>query len=278
MADLTDVRRLVGQALHEYAGGTIDSAASTTIADADLIDPVETDSLYANGWLWIATGNAANTERRILRYAPATGTITVSRAFGVTPAAADEYEIHTLIRPSELNRLINEGVEPLYYVGGYEQAISNTEQTLYGGYFTDSPGNILSVVNRGAYSAGEEAEVVEYPVIWKTYINEAGSIIIEIEPGSITDSSGYIVVRYLKRNGSLTTTNNLHVDEDYAVCAALIKCYEYLMRQGPAQDASRWERMLVYEQTRMAGLHRRYGPRGRVVRIVIPQTIGRLGS
>jgi len=270
MSSLRSLRQDVGRALNECFVGQIDAAAATTITDADLIDPVEADTKYAGAWIYLATGDQANTERRILRYTPATGTLTLSRAFATPPIEGDEFEIHTLIRPMELNRLLSEACAPLYYVSGYEMAIANPNQRLYGGFMADSPGNILSVVNRQAYTDLTEAQ--DYPVVWHSArVSETGSIVFEIEPGSITDPSGYIVARYLRRNGSLSSTNGTHVPDDYAICASLIKCYEYLMRAGPAQDVQRWERLLVYEQTRMAGLHRKYGPRGRVVHVVPPK-------
>jgi len=271
MTTLDDLRRLVGQDLNAYTGGYIGQLTPTTFTDESLIDPVEPDSRFAGAWVWIIARDGSEQERRILRYTPSTGTITVSRAFSPTPEVMSQYEIHTLLRPSELNRLINEAVEKLYYVGGTEILISDAEDRIYQATFTDSPGHVLSVVNRAAYT--DLAEALEYPVVWKAYVAETGNVVIEVEPSSITDSTGFLVARYLKQNGELTSLNNLHVDEDYAVCAALCKVYEFLMRSGPAQDVSRWERLLVYQQTRLAALHRKWGARGRVIQVNPPQMV-----
>jgi len=268
---LADLRQQVAQELNEYIGGYIDSATTTTIVDGELIDPIQPDTQYAGAWLWIATQSGIEIERHILRYTPSSGTITVSRPFVYSLTVNDWYEIHTLIKPSELNRLVNEAVEGLYYYGGTEIPISDPEDRIYSATFTDSPGHILSVKNRAAHT--DDAEAEEYPVVWKAYVADSGSLAIEVEPSSITDSSGYLAIRYLKMNGELTSLNNLHVNEDYAVCAALCQVYEFLMRSGPALDVSRWERLLVYQQTRLAALHRKWGARGRVITVNPPEMV-----
>jgi len=273
MASIRTFRQRAGQALNEIDVGAVDAATPTTITDADLIDPVEADARYAAAWLYIATGDHAGTERRILRYAPSTGTLTLSRPLTALPVANDEYEIHTLLRPSVFNALIANALYPLYFVQVYDLAIV-PEQRFYGVPLCESPGQIVSVENR---AQGDIAKAAFHPVIWKPALMGATPG-VEIEPGSITDSAGTLYVRYLQKEGPVNDQSPADATEiEYGVAAILVKVYEYLMRAGPAQDVSRYERLLVYEQTRLATMHRKYSPRGRVMRVIPPKLMGRSG-
>ncbi len=272
MSSLGSVRKDVGRALAECTVGQVDSATTTSIVDADLLDPVETESLYEGAWILLTEGSNSGQERRILSYVPSSGTLTLSRAFTYEPEAATEYEIHRLIRPSELNRLISEAVTPLYYMSGYEIAITDPNDRLIAMPFASAPGLIVSVENRGAYTDISESRL--YPVIWKAYWSEAGAVTIEIEPGSVTDTSGYIVVKFLRQNGTVGETSNIRVPDNLAVCASLVKCYEWLMRSGPGQDVTRYERLLAYETKKLMTMMRRYSPRTSVLRVEPPPLVG----
>jgi hypothetical protein len=274
MASIRTFRQRAGQALNEIYVGAVDAVTPTTITDADLIDPVETDTKYAAAWMLIATGAQAGTERRILRYAPSSGTVTLSRPLGTLPAVKDEFEIHTLIQPSVFTGLVEQALYPLYFTDVYDLVIV-ADRRIYTLPFCESPGQVVSVENR---AQGDLAETPFYPVVWKPIWIE-GTTAVEIEPGSLTDPSGTLHIRFLKKEGSPSGDEVSYASEiEYGVCAILCKVYEYLMRAGPAQDVSRYERLLVYEQTRLNVMHRKYSPRGRVMRVIPPQLIGWSGS
>ncbi len=214
MANLTSLRKDVGKALRECVTGYVDAVTDTTIQDNDLIDPIEAESLYTGAWLYIISGNGSTVEGHILRYNPSSGLLTLSRPLLPTPEVSDEYEIHTLIRPTILNELIQEAVSPLYYEGGLEYGIYNhPDQLFWGVPFTDAPGHVLSVVNRATYT-GDVTEAEEYPVIWNgPFRNEAGNAVLRIELNRVVLAAAQHV-----RVSALLHTVVVPTAEDILVC------------------------------------------------------------
>ncbi len=112
---LKDLRQEVGQALAECFVGTVDSATSTSITDAELLDPDNVATLYERDWVKVVGGES----RRIRLtdgYTPSTGVIAWTRALSEVPSVCTESEIHSRVDPDTLDRLLNSGLGRCTYI------------------------------------------------------------------------------------------------------------------------------------------------------------------
>lgn len=103
-----DIARALGEPfLRDMAAGysSASGGTTTTLVDSDLAylwDGQERKGM----WLYVATGDNAGEERRVLAYTAATGTFTCYPAFPYAIDAGDQYEIHWRTSASEKHRAI----------------------------------------------------------------------------------------------------------------------------------------------------------------------------
>jgi hypothetical protein len=112
---LAQLRQRIGQALNEITTGTITTSGDTTgFTSTDLLDSIESEAYYEGAWVWMLDNYSSNPitygERRISVYDPSKGQVTFSREWEEARSSGLTFEVHRMIRPSELNRLINRGL------------------------------------------------------------------------------------------------------------------------------------------------------------------------
>lgn len=242
---LKELRQELGQDLKECWVGTVDSATAHSITDAEIKDPDESATRFERCWCRVhPTGGSAVTRRlkATQGYVPSTGVIAWTEALGVIPTAADQYELHSLMRPEELNRLINKGLERCWHV--YREKIpvvsGQREYDLSAlTWFTD-PTQILDVQDIG----GTGAEQSYYPLEWFEVIEEpeAATLTLLVEPRTYDEM--LLVCR--RPYAELTSdTDPTTCPKSWALAAALVEVYRYLIRTGPGEDTARHEKKLA---------------------------------
>lgn len=264
------MRQQLGGLLREITIGTVDSATSTTITDADLIDSGESLTAYDRAWLRVS-----DTTRRIVNkgYVPTTGTVTIGRAFGTTPVVGDEYELHTMISPTELDECVNRALTSLYYER--EQAITvvadQTEYDLSSYDWIVGREQILDVYVR----TGATVNQYKYKPLsrWRFSRKPAAST----APGAMPDTGLYLQIEALGDTASsiiivgmcpydkLTSDSSVTTAPyDWAMAAAEYQVYDLQIRDAPSTDRKIYEEKMKLVGTRLAVLNRQYMPRPRV--------------
>jgi len=257
---LKALRQAVGKELNACVTGTADSATSTTIVDADLEDSEESENRFYHWWLKMVSGDAEGDVRRVSAYTPSTGTLTVSRAFSATPAASDEYELHALISPEDLDRLINQALDRLFYMDEQEiTAVSGQRNYGLATYtYLRTPDQLIDVL----WKQGDTASKYRYrPVGWYMVRDDAGSMTLDIRPYTV--SSGDKIVLEIVRPYAALSNDAASTDcpEDWAVAAAMVEVYDWLARTDPTQDAEQVRRWRGTAARRLTRLSNRYAPR-----------------
>ena len=267
-----ELRQRIGKTLNEITVGLADSGSTTTLVDAELIDPLESAEFYQGAWVWMIEEFGAIpiawSERRVSVYTPAAGTLTFSREWPGVRNNAMTYEIHRLIRPSVLNDIIGQAIKRLTYeitqeivvVDGQRQydlsaVCEDTDDTVW---FTD-PAQALEVYWRD----GDAGEHIYYPLEWWDVMLIDGVPTLMVPPYSATSSAKLVLHawRTYRDFADESTAQDVHVDWLEALCLAM--AYEHLMRHGPAQDTERYQRQMLAEYTRYAQLRKAYAPRPR---------------
>jgi len=176
------LREAVGNDLAEFYEGTITAPAATTFIDADLVDSAESDEQYVGAWVMVTESGspAEGVVRRISAYDPATGQITISRAWAPAPAPGDEYELHTLLSPDDLEQCIAVGMGKCMYVDRWiVDAVADQREY------------ILSPPSIGAYNWIEQAAAVRN-VYWcpgAVHVSDTSIAFAATDPGTITDAN-----------------------------------------------------------------------------------------
>jgi hypothetical protein len=254
MTTLKAIRQAVGQELNECLVGTVTDATTTTLTDtANLLDSSDDAARLAGAWVYIASGAQAGTTRRVLEFAPSTGTLTVDS--WTAPAAGSEYELHQRLRPADLNRLINQALVALrYHTEQRVDVVAGQRQYSLADYaWLTEPRQVYAVcVEMG----GEGAR--QYPDIpFEVTAGDEG-LTLHVPP-SATRSGEHLLLRCSRPYEALAEDADVTACPlDWVRTATVYRVYEWLCRHGPAQDTERYARDRAREGAKLAALNRRY--------------------
>lgn len=270
------IRRAVGRDLNECVTGVVDSATTTTMTDADLIDSIENESRYVGAWIVTGTDYYPLTVRRISAYDPATGTLTLSRAWAAAPSVSTEYEIHTLINPLDLKQIINDVLEQCSFVERLTITPAEAEETAwdlspdgdYGHVGLISASQIRDV---RLYSYSDERER-RVPISWWWVDPDDMRLYVRGYLGSTGEGDEfetdllyvYFNCAYTRLSDTPTTPTLYNTTEcplRWLRPGIRSAVYRYLVRNGPAQDSKRYEEAGDREAVRFATLTMQYAPR-----------------
>lgn len=264
------LRQDLGRVLREITVGYVDSGTTTTLTDADLIDSGESETLYDRSWVRIS-----GTVRRVTRegYNPDTGTITVGRAFASAPSDGDEYEIHTMISPAELDECINRALLSLYYMREQEITIV-ADQTEYDlstyGWITSAEQIIDVQVRIG--STADEYRYTDLPYwLFDRKEAEEGATDSSIFEGvylytrPLSDTDAKLIVKGMCPYAALTSdTLATSAPYEWVLAAAEWQVYDLQTRDAPSTDRKIYEEKRKEAGYKMAVLSRQYMPRPRM--------------
>lgn len=265
----TALRQAVGWRLGELTVLpliTYDSGTPTIITAPALIDSVEDDSRYAGGWFYcsLAAIPVVQTSRRIASYESTTGVLTLSRSIAPGPASG-VFEVHTLLDPLIMNRLINDGLERLTYL------TSDTITPVDGAWNYDlssftwltHPDQVVDV----QYLIGTDPDIQVYPARWFNVEERDGAIYLDVRPVS---ASGEILLTAWRHYDRLTSDSGTSTCPlDWATVAGCVEVMRYMESTAPGSDVTRWDARLNQAETDQERLSRKYVPR-RTRRVMQP--------
>lgn len=119
MPTLNEVRQLVGRLTQRGfvvgdGQGVALGTTSTFIDSLRLVDTTRGTDFYVRGWLVRTTKTDTTRVRKIGAYDPTTGTLTVTPAWGVAPAALETYEVWPSWHPEEVEQAIIRAQRHMY--------------------------------------------------------------------------------------------------------------------------------------------------------------------
>lgn len=257
---LKDLRQEVGQALAECFVGTADSGCtSTSIIDAELEDPDNAATLYERDWVKVVSGDS----RRIRLtdgYTPSTGVIAWTRALSEVPSVGTEYEIHSLVDPDTLDRLINTGLQRCTYIERETITVvaGQREYSLAAYTWLTRKGqvrNVQAVVGDTAL----EQRYVSLP--WFEVREDAGVLILDIDPISYNQM---ILVGHAPYPALASDTAETDCPLEWAKAAAFAEVYRWLSRFAPGEDRAAYGQEWTRSAAAFAMKSRIYAPRAAV--------------
>ncbi len=102
------LRHRVAQRLAPFLTGTADGGSTVTLVHAaQLQDSTASADLWTDSWVHVFDGPNAGATRRVADYDPASGSLTVSRAFPQPVNRATSYELSRMVGPEVINAAIN---------------------------------------------------------------------------------------------------------------------------------------------------------------------------
>lgn len=180
--NLSMLREAVGFDLAEFHDGEMTAPAATTFIDPELLDSGASDQQYVGAWILVTESGspAEGNVRRVKAYEAATGQITVSRAWAPLPVAGDDYEMHTLLSPDDLEQCISLGMGKCMYIDRWiVDAVADQRE-----YNLSAPGT-------WSYNWIEEPGSVR-EVYWcpgAVHLSDTSIAFAATTPGTITDTN-----------------------------------------------------------------------------------------
>jgi len=268
---LKTLRQDIGFDLGACIVGAVDSATTTSITDAELLDADESETKYARNWVKVHLTAGAET-RRVREtdgYAPDTGTLAWGRAMSSTPAAAQEYEIHTLMHPDDLDTLINRGLKRCYYLEEEEITVvsGQREYDLSSITWLSRRSQVAKVLMIQGTTALKQRQLP----MWWSVEEDAGVLTLHVEPISTSSGETMLLIGIRPYAVLASDATATACPEDWVRAASVLEVYQWLMRNGPAQDVERYKAArdeaaeVWYEKCR------RYAPRPTFV-VQLPDT------
>jgi len=267
---LEQLRQEIGAELDEIiVGFTTADGTLSVMYDRTLIDPLETEEALVGAWVWMLDLFSSD-ERRISEYDPSTGKVTFSRAWSAARVGGKDYEIHKLIRPWDLLRIILKVVDSLTY--WYQQPITvvsgqrNYDLSAY--TWLTEPRQVEDVFWRTGDTVNRYGYI---PLDWFEVVSRDGKLYLDVPPYSATSGDTMYLKAWRSYSSAVLILDSSTTDapKEWIKSGALLRCYEHLMRHGPAQDTERWKRQMVAEALRFRELCKRYTPRPRT-RVQLP--------
>lgn len=276
---LASLRQEIGRELGEVVTGTVATSfggSPNSLLSNDLIDDMEDESRYVGSWAWMQTeeGASTNEERRINAYDPVRGTINFSRMWTGQRKAGMDFEIHTMLPPEELNRIIVRAAKSLAYQVTlrllYTQGVTRYSLAAYP--WIETPEQVMGLMVGPSWDTTNSAQT---SVPWWKVSMEGGTIYLDIASSSLP--GGDTLYLGVWRIDSLLSDNlNVAVEADdvaisasinrrWLVSSCIWRAYEYLTRHGPAQDTARYQAAMTAEAQRFNALSKRFTPRIKAV-------------
>lgn len=214
-----EAAREVGQAFQAACSAL---GSTTTLIDAALRDTGFDEHFLEGNWIYRPNAAAADRLRRIAvgGFDITTGTLTVTRAWGVAPANAETYQVFGIAPPIDWpgepyswDRAIREGLANVWY---QDQIYLGTGDTLgktrfdlspYSGYLTEE--DIFKAWRRVTDTNGniDDQDADNNGSWWRTVRNGPGSLAVDVFP---PPSTSELVVLDVNRQ-----FERLYVDGDY---------------------------------------------------------------
>lgn len=258
---LKTLRQTLGLSVGECTVSTLTGTPTTTVLyDETLADSGESSQLYQGAYLLMTSGTQSGQTRRVSEYAQATGALTMGRAFSSAPAAGDTYETHKLMAPADLNRRINEGLGKCWYVTEEDITIVDDqwEYALSGYTWLTQPAQVVNVF----WKTGDTTNEYRYHALdWYRVSDDAGTLTLHVRPYS-AEATDYLVLQAIRPYEDLASDSaTTECPQTWALAAARMMVYRWLMYSAPAQDVDRYKEQYGLAAAEFAGLNRRYTPR-----------------
>ena len=256
------LRQAVGYDLAELYVGTVASGTTTSIICNALVDPDADETKHDRAWLKFTDGDAEG-DVRLIRitdedagvsgYVPSTGGLTWARALDDAPSSPDEFEIHQLMDPDELDRRINTAITRLHYVNEEEITVvsGQREYSLSTCTWLTRRSQVLDVL----WVTGSTALKKTYPPVnWFRIQEDAGALTLHVEPYAQETASQKMILLAERPYAELATDDaTTDCPEDWIRAAAILEVYNWLVRTGPGRDTAlyryrRDDALRVYSQ------------------------------
>lgn len=274
---LTQLRREIGQDIGECVVGTCDAASTASIQDDDLIDLDANDTEFDHAWIrcyWEDGSGTLYDETRRVRttdasrgvegYDPSSGTVYVSRAWNYVMPVGTQYEIHKLVDPAQLDRLLLNAVQrcPYLYLLALTPVSDQVVYDLSSYTYLTYPAQVVDVTY--AYQPTDTEDATQKPLRWwQVYQKSGGGLELHTRAQSVT-SGDKLYLHVIRPHGDdLDTDDGEDIDERWAKAAALNEVYMYLVHNGPSQDVDRYIQLARIYAARFTEQSRRHAPRRR---------------
>lgn len=268
MATLKALRQSLGRALNELHIGELTAATVNQLTDDTLIDPDQSSSRYDRNWVKIVSGDADGEVRRVRAtagdidgYDPENGTLQLVRALDDAPAIGDDYELHSLLSPDDIDYWINDTLATHYHVE--RETIDPVDDQREYSLAAHSWITSRSLVRRVFWRYGDTVDEYTYrPLRWWKITQDGSSFTLHVEP---YDDDGKYILQGVKPYVELSTdTDSTDCPEGWVLAGAEMRIYRFLARNGPAEDSERYQNAEARARGRYIGLSRNYQPRPEV--------------
>jgi hypothetical protein len=237
-----DVRRAIGNELLEMIVGTalVGINTSKAFTDDSLIDSGASLEDHVGSWVKFIDPAMPYPVARVVSFLPEVGRFDVGRDC-VTSLSTLEYEMHSLMSPTDIDRCIDRALAHCWYVEDVE-IVPDPDQMQYI-IHAESPQQIREVLWRNGSEENEYTFVREST--WEAYAN-AGEIMLNLvrQPTLSADSDPNVllIVRVMYPYPALPDDDAAtRCPLEWVVVGACSEIYNSLTRSGPADNASRYD-------------------------------------
>lgn len=251
---LKDLRIDIAKSLRACVTGTVDSASSATVTDAELADKGESTQAYTRWWLYIG-----DEERRVTVFSQNTGTLTVGRAFTQTPSAGAAYELHKLMSVADLNRLINRTLSECWHLDLVPMPVVSGQRQ-----YDLSPYTWLTHEQQlwdVEYRHGDTPNEYRYlPSEWYWVDNDEGKLTLNLRPRSATGIE--LRLRCVRPYAALNSDSaETDCPPDWVRAGTRFRVYEWLSQDEPNADVARYREQMSLAYADYQAQARAYMPR-----------------
>jgi hypothetical protein len=161
---------------HVASGGTANPATAVV---TDLLSTADDGGTYPGQWLLRRSAATADRQRRIASVDPATGTLTLERAYAAAPTAGEAIEITPLDPARHLRRAVVAGLARCFFVDRVDVPVTagRVEEDLSAALFwVTDVGQIRDVRSR----VGDAGVVLPTPLDWSRPVSSSGGVGVEV--------------------------------------------------------------------------------------------------
>ncbi len=180
MVTLADIEREVAARLGPYRQETVASGTATTAVVANLQSSIELGDIEDLYLLRRSASAASDRQRLVKDYTPATGTLTVDRAYSNAPTAGEAIELHHLDPAAELRKAVQAGLWRCYFMDRVVVVLATTaserDLTALLPWLTE-PGQVYEVMYN--YVGSLTPPVV---VPWFKSFTQGGGVWLTVQP------------------------------------------------------------------------------------------------